>query len=157
MPFIITLVLNPPLCHSLLLLIPLVRLNRTTWINSLKESTVSPEKTRRLECIMTLRAKKPSSQAWASCIWKSTHRYSDRLHVSWDISSNPLYNVGIIISSPCWICKFTHLKRNKRAWIGLVVHSSLVQVHTLLPVVHWKETDCVDRCALNTQVDIRSL
>lgn len=47
---------------------------RMTWINSPKASTVSPVKIQHLECILTQRAKKPSSQAWASCIQKSTLR-----------------------------------------------------------------------------------
>lgn len=41
---------------------------RMTWINSPKASTVSPVKIRHLECNSTQRAKKPSSQGWASCI-----------------------------------------------------------------------------------------
>lgn len=41
---------------------------RMTWINSPKVSTDSHVKTQHLECTTTRRAKKPSSQEWASCI-----------------------------------------------------------------------------------------
>lgn len=43
-------------------------------INSPKPSTASPEKIQPFECILRRRAKKLSSQAWESCIWKSTLR-----------------------------------------------------------------------------------
>lgn len=48
---------------------------RTIWINSPKASTGSPERIPHLEYILTQRARKPSSQAWGSCIWKFTHRW----------------------------------------------------------------------------------
>lgn len=49
-------------------------LARTIKINSPKPLTDSPEKIRPLECTLTQRAKRLSSQAWASCIWRSTLR-----------------------------------------------------------------------------------
>lgn len=105
-------------------------------INSPKPLTGSPEKIQPFECILTRRAKKLSSQAWGSCIWKSTPRSvafiqelatslcltaSSSLNVRQSLNINYVQsNVLLILTRVCVLCWLRGWRGNTTApvWWG---------------------------------------